>query len=231
MKGLMTTIKKIPILGNLVFNIFLRIKRIPRFTTSGRYWEERYRLGGNSGTGSYDLLAEYKAKIINDFINEKGIMSVIEFGSGDGNQLKYFNCKSYIGFDVSHTAISKCREMYSQDPTKKFEVMESYNKEKADLVLSLDVIYHLVEDDVYSDYMYKLFSSSNKYVIIYSSNDDEHQNNNKVAHIRHRKFTNWIEKNAPEFKLIRHIPNKYPFNGNGINTSYADFYFFQFGET
>ena len=32
---------------------------------SKKYWENRYKKGGNSGTGSYSNLAEWKAEIIN----------------------------------------------------------------------------------------------------------------------------------------------------------------------
>ena len=52
------------------------------------YWNERYSSGGNSGTGSYGELAFYKADFINKFIDANQILSVVEFGCGDGNQLK-----------------------------------------------------------------------------------------------------------------------------------------------
>lgn len=227
MKELRNKIKKIPLLGNVAIYIYQKISGIPKFTISGDYWENRYKSGGNSGAGSYDILAEFKADIINEFVKERNIETVIEFGSGDGNQLKYFNFKSYTGFDVSQTAIYKCRNLYKSDSSKRFEVLKKYNNEKADLVLSLDVIYHLIEDSAYLHYMEKLFSSSNKYVIIYSSNDDEHENNNIAPHVKHRKFMAWVEQNVSNFKLIEHIPNKYPYNGNNDIFSNADFYIFQ----
>ena len=73
---------------------------------------------------------------------------------------------------------------------------------------NIDVIYHLVEDDVYHNYMNQLFSSSKKYVIIYSSNFDDLESNNVVAHVKHRKFSKWVEENISEFEFIKHIPNK-----------------------
>jgi hypothetical protein len=225
MKKITSTIKKIPLLGNIATYIYRNTRRISKFTTSGEYWENRYKSEGNSGAGSYNILAEFKAEIINKFVKERNIETVIEFGSGDGNQLKYFNFKSYIGFDVSQTAIFKCQNLYKSDSSKRFKFLNTYNKEKADMALSLDVIFHLIEDPAYFDYMEKLFFSSSKYVIIYSSNFDE--NDNFAPHVKHRKFTNWIEENAPNFKLIEHIPNKYPFNGNNDISSYADFYIFQ----
>ena len=52
-----------------------------RFTTSSDYWEQRYKTGGNSGAGSYNRLAEFKANFLNRFVIEHEIRSVIEFGS------------------------------------------------------------------------------------------------------------------------------------------------------
>ena len=39
-----------------------------------------------------------------------------------------------------------------------------------ELSLSLDVIYHILDDNEYKKYMEDLFKFSNKYVIIYSNN-------------------------------------------------------------
>lgn len=227
MKEIKNIIKKIPLLGHLAMYINGKIRGVSKFTTSDEYWENRYKSKGNSGAGSYDILAEFKAEIINKFVKEKNIQTVIEFGSGDGNQLKYFNFKSYIGFDVSKTAIDACQNLYKSDSTKRFKTVKAYNNEKADLILSLDVIYHLIEDATYFEYMEKLFATSIKYVIIYSSNATEDEFTTIVPHVKHRKFTNWVEQNTPNFKLIEHIPNKYPFNGDNLISSFADFYIFQ----
>lgn len=212
-------LKKIPFISNF------RKRRTLKFITSHQYWENRYRFGGNSGAGSYNRLAEYKGSVINDFIVENNVESVIELGCGDGNQLGNFKVKNYVGFDVSKTAIHQCRKIYKNDASKQFYLMESLGDIKADLVLSLDVIYHLVEDDVFVDYMEKLFSASNKYVIIYSSNTDK--NFETAPHVKHRKFTTWIEQHT-SFHLMRHIPNKYPFDKEKKGeTTFADFYFFE----
>ncbi len=56
------------------------------FPGSQDYWVKRYAKGGNSGPGSYSELAKFKASVLNAFVREHGIQSVIEFGCGDGNQ-------------------------------------------------------------------------------------------------------------------------------------------------
>ena len=82
-----------------------KIKNLIRNFDSSKYWEKRYVTGGNSGDGSYGYLAKYKAEIINNFIEKNSINAIIEFGTGDGNQIKHMNYKNYIGFDVSNYII------------------------------------------------------------------------------------------------------------------------------
>ncbi len=196
------------------------------FDTSGGYWERRYEVGRNSGAGSYGRLAEFKAKVINEILIEKELETVIEFGCGDGNQLQLAHYKDYIGIDVSEKALQLCSQKFSSDNTKKFITAESYNEESADLALSLDVIYHLIEDEVYEKYMFDLFRAATRYVIIYSSNYSEDVLSDE--HVKHRKFTDWTEVNARGFSLVREIKNAYPSDENNPdNTSFADFYIFE----
>ena len=195
--------------------------------SSKDYWEKRYSNGGNSGSGSYNNLALFKASIINNFVNINNINTVIEWGCGDCNQLSLANYKNYIGYDVSKTAIKICQKKFNNDKTKAFNYMDDnfINDKKADLSMSLDVLYHILEDSVFDSYMQNLFNSSNKYVCIYSSNIEKPW----AKHVRHRKFTDWIKKNiSNEWKLIKFIPNKYPFDiKKQGSTSLADFFFYE----
>tara|TARA_B110000116_G_scaffold74534_1_gene64671 strand:+ start:686 stop:1324 length:639 start_codon:yes stop_codon:yes gene_type:complete len=210
----------------MIKSLVRKIKGLIFSFSSSRYWEKRYLKGGDSGYGSYGYLAEYKAEIINNFINNNSINTVIEFGSGDGNQLKYMNYKNYIGFDVSNYIIRKCRNKYKDDSTKQFNLYSNYNNEISELTLSLDVIFHLIEEDIFIDYMKKLFNASNKYVIIYSSNTNN-QLTHMVKHFRNRKFTDWIEANQPDFKLIKFIKNDFPYEKLKEKGSVSDFYIYQ----
>lgn len=205
---------------------FLFNKPKVEFDNSTNYWDRRYKVGGNSGAGSYGRLAQFKAEIINDFVSRNKIDNVIEFGCGDGNQLAQSNYQNYLGVDVSQTSVDVCKKMFSADSTKKFIVVSKYKNQLADLVLSLDVIYHLIEDDVYHSYMSTLFSAAQRSVIVYSSNFED--GNGSYTHVKHRKFTDWVEANAQGFKLVEHIRNKYPYDERDPeNTSFADFYVFQ----
>ncbi|MCS4434482.1 class I SAM-dependent methyltransferase [Aquiflexum gelatinilyticum] len=208
---------------------YSKLKRLLKqatFLGSEQYWENRYNKGGNSGSGSYGHLAEFKGSVINDFLKENKIQSVVEFGCGDGNQLRYLQIQNYLGFDISKSAIELCRTQLRKDKSKGFKLTKDYqDDDKAELVLSLDVIFHLIEDEVFENYMNRLFSSSLKFVIIYSSDTDKNTSN-CPPHFKNRDFSIWIENNFSSFKLIKRIPNKYPFNGTEM-TSVSDFYIYE----
>ncbi len=218
--------KSIPFIGPLLRRIFRRSGNSHKsFQGSESYWKNRYETGGNSGDGSFNRLAEFKAEILNAFVAEHGITSVIEFGCGDGNQIRLTNFKKYTGFDISPDAISRCLSHFSKDKTKTFKMMEEYRGETAELALSLDVIYHLIEDNIFMNYMSVLFSAAEKFVVIYSSDTDENPEGT-AKHIRHRKFTKWLKSNQTEWRLMSHIPNKYPYSGDTKTGSFADFYIY-----
>ena len=220
-------IKKIPIFSSIA--AFIKKKITPArggFNNSKDYWINRYKNGGNSGAGSYNNLAEFKGEIINEFVSKKKIQTIIELGSGDGNQLKYFKFDKYIGFDISDVIIKECRIKFKEDKSKQFLHINDISNQRADMLMSLDVIYHLIEDSAYHNHMNHLFDLSNRYVIIYAFDDDETKNFN--PHVKPRKFSKWIEKNKPEFKLIEHILNKYPYiKEKEETTSIADFYIYE----
>jgi len=194
------------------------------------YWDNRYSNGGTSGAGSYGRLAKYKATYINDFVLKNGINKVVEFGCGDGHQLSLSNYPIYIGLDISKEAISLCRKLYLYDLRKQFFL---YNQENftsndlftGDLVLSLDVIFHLIDDILFEKYMHNLFSCSKKYVIIYSSNFTE---KTTAKHVKHRHFTKWILQNATNFELEKFSKNPYRFEPDKpTETSFSDFYIYK----
>ncbi|NNJ94398.1 MAG: methyltransferase domain-containing protein [Halobacteria archaeon] len=213
------------ILGRIARTIRKNLHKHQPFQSSEDFWIKRYRYGGNSGSGSYDKLAAFKAEVINDFVAEHAIRSVIEYGCGDGNQLSLATYQEYTGFDVSPEAIRQCRQLFAGDASKSFHLMPDYADEQAELTLSLDVIYHLVEDRVYGEYMNRLFDSATRFVIIYSSNREQAADA-RAPHVRHREFTAWIAANRPDWALLQHIPNRYPFDPQDRYSSFADFYIY-----
>ena len=189
------------------------------------YWEKRYAVGGNSGDGSYGRLAEFKAAFINELIKEKNIQSAVELGCGDGHQLSIIYYPFYTGIDVSATIIEQCKKKFGADNTKTFVVYQPgiSNKVKtiqAEISVSLDVIYHIVEEKNYRQYLYDLFGLAEKYVVVYSTNFYKKE----TLHVLHRKFTDVTEQFV-NWKLVQHTTN--PFPGDGKQESMADFFVFE----
>jgi len=226
-------IYKIKPLANIIIPIYRSIKKTKNFS-SGSYWEKRYKSGGNSGAGSYGRLAQFKADIINKFVKDQSINTILEMGSGDGNQLELFNLPHYIGFDISKTSIVYCAKKFRDDNDKSFFLydpvcfVDNQNIFNVDMTMSLDVIFHLVEDDVFDKYMHDLFFMAKQYVIIYSSNTEDSRLS-QAQHVRHRKFTDWVDTNAKKWKLEKKIKNKFGLKEDliDIDESPADFYIYK----
>jgi SAM-dependent methyltransferase len=176
----------------------MRKPRSP-FLGSANYWEQRYATGGNSGVGSYGEQALYKSAFLNRFVVEHNVSTVVELGCGDGNQLTYARYPRYLGMDVSKTSVAVCIERFRDDPSKSFLFYaDDFFSDPAgfisgDLAISLDVIFHLVEDDVFDHYMRRLFRVARLYVVIYATDGEVADTHD---HVRHRGFTAWIEANT-----------------------------------
>jgi hypothetical protein len=99
---------------------------------------------------------------------------------------------------------------------------------QADLALSLDVIFHLVEEDVFVAYMRDLFACARDYVVVYSSDFDM---SGPEPHMRHRAFTGWIETNEPGWTLAEHTANPYPYDERAGAGSLSDFFVYERSRT
>jgi len=226
--GIKKSVRGIPIIGNMAAYLYSRLPR--RYPGSQLYWEQRYMSGGDSGAGSKGRLARFKADVVNTFVRENSVESIIEFGCGDGSQLNLSAYPKYIGLDVSITAIKLSKAKFAHDKSKSFFLYDSLcfvdnnNIFQADLTLSLDVIYHLIEDNIFHEYMKALFRSSTRYVIIYSSNWDARQS----FHQKPRQFTEWIKQYAWDWQLAQKIDNIYAYeSSNPLDTSHSDFYIYR----
>ncbi len=225
--GLKETLLKIGFIKEIKRN-----QQKKKFKGSAEYWDERYKTQGNSGSGSYDHLAEFKAEILNPFVEKNKIDTVLEFGCGDGNQLKIAKYPNYIGLDVSPTAIQMCHDLFKDDKHKSFLLYNSlafydnHNIIKADLTMSLDVLYHLVEKQIFEKYLTDLFNTSKKYVIIYATDFDQKEEP-IYQHENRRSFSTFVTKQFPNFKLIEQIKNKYADVKKGEIGSDCDFFIYE----
>lgn len=181
-------------------------------STSAKFWEERYASGGTSGDGSRGDRARFKADYLNAFVFERDITDVIEFGCGEGAQLQFAEYPHYLGLDVSPTAIALCRERFALRRSWAFNTLPSSGRHIGyDLALSLDVIYHLIEDEVFERHMHEVFMASKRYVILYTTNMPDERSD---VHVRHRPVTSYVEEHFEEWELFHQIPNPCPPDSN-----------------
>ncbi len=128
---------------------------------------------------------------------------------------------------MSPKIIEHCKKKFRVNDALSFYTIDELPDDCtfADVALLLDVIYHLVEDNVYVEYMERLFSAARACVIVYASNKEEVTAD---PHVRHRCFVDWVRRNQDGWELSEHIPNRFPFEWkNPRNTSFAEFYVFE----
>lgn len=124
----------------------------------------------NNILDDFDNLCQFKNTVINAFVhkNKHKINTVCELGCGDGNRALNSNYPNYTGYDENSFAIELANLTFSHDKNKKFielktdTIMDSY-----DLSISLDKVNMFDNRSSLNKYLYKLFNSSNRYVIIY----------------------------------------------------------------
>jgi len=127
-----------------------------------------------------------------------------------------------LGLDFSEYAIKQCRALFSEDPNKSFMLyipsrFFNTNFIIADLVVSLDVLYHIVDDRDYYKTLHDIFSSSRKFVILYTSIEAyRYEKFREGSHVRHRDTLSDLQ-GFMDFKIEGILQQEYP------NLSSADF--------
>ena len=162
---------------------------------------------------------------MNEFVQTHRIDTVLELGCGDGRQLGLMNFSKYTGLDVSPLAVDRCRSMHGTDDGKTFDLLPEVRdlSTRAALTLSLDVIYHLVEDEIFELHPDRLFGASDRYVAIFLSNFGRVV----AAHVRHREFLPGVLRRFPDFKLIESPADPYPLEHFGREGAHASSFVFE----
>ncbi|MDE2335061.1 MAG: hypothetical protein KGK10_11040 [Rhodospirillales bacterium] len=192
-------------------------------TGGAAYWETRYRAGGTSGAGSSGRLLRWKAAVINGFVAANGIGDLFDLGCGDGALAAHIVVARYRGTDVAADALARtaaARDGIGDSRMIAWDTME--NEQPAELALSFDVIFHLVEDRAYERYMRRLLAAARRFILVYASNVDRAW---PAPHVRHRRFSDTIPAIDPTWRVAAHVPNPYPYDPNRPDTtSFADLY-------
>ena len=177
----------------------------PSCERSVDFWQKRYAQGGGSGDGSRNKLLIFKHTFINDFIRQQNIHSVLDFGHGDlvvANELK---APDYRGIDIfdhpnpGNLNLTNCR-------------FPNYKGSPADLVLCLDVLYHILQEE--QDYMKSSLDSmmahAKKFFIVYAQDSKNEKFNTEYrGHLYNSKWLQYMET-QDEFNLLYKQQNPYP---------------------
>ena len=186
-----------------------RSKITKRFINSSQYWEDRYYYGGNSGRGSYLEEANIKANFLNNTIQKFDLDYIVDIGCGDGNNLGLFKSPNYFGIDLSETIIKKNIRKFIRDKSKKFYLLKdnqikiineikSIVNQNNTIILSFDVIFHLVEDTVYKEHLDFINSTNANYCLVVSTDKHVHYDYSK-PHVRHRNYSKDLKLNGWKF--------------------------------
>lgn len=131
------------------------------------YWENRYKRGGTSGRGSIGELGKWKWEVIEKFA--KPTDDLIDVGCGD---LSFWTGRDfpgrYTGIDVSQTIIERNRK---SRPNLKFlcsSADELVDIGTAGIVFCLDVLFHIMDDQIYEKTLSNLTKYSSDWIFIYT---------------------------------------------------------------
>lgn len=167
------------------------------------YWDARYAAGRDSGEGSRGQNAVAKAAHVNAVIAREGIRSVTDWGCGDGQVLAHITPDiDYLGVDISPTILAR---LAAEHPGRRFALAPPVGKAvpapwTAELCLSMDVLFHLVDDTQFDEYLGRLFGTATRLVLIYST---DHDGGRTARHVRWRHWTPTVAARFPDWDLVQ----------------------------
>ena len=181
------------------------------------YWDKRYRAGGHSGPND---ARNWKAQTISELIKEYKPRYIQDWGVGDGTllaQLDVEGVETYLGLDVSLHALDRLRTLDGpwNDWDTKLElghIRALWNRkpEKPDMVLSIDVLFHLIAEDNWREYLDELFGErSRAKTVVLLANDGKHPGIGE--HVRVRPFVEYVkDRYGYNYELVRIIETPNP---------------------
>lgn len=158
------------------------------------YWESRYSRGGNSGDGSRGDEAAAKIELVNEVVRANRVETLLDLGCGDGYVAAGLGVSRYTGYDPSPAALALAKE---RRPDGDFSVKLPQEGMRFDLVLSMDVLFHLVDESSYQAYLTAIFAFGDL-VLVYGT-DKELRGR---SHVRHRVWT----PDVPEGWEVDEVP-------------------------
>lgn len=135
------------------------------------YWEARYASGGNSGAGSYGPEGQWKTEQVRYAAVKHAVESILDLGSGDGamadSLFRALPKVAYRGVDIAPSAVARCKK--DAPPNATFEVGDFTDPDfsgEADLVLCLDVLFHLHDQEAHDAATAAILRSFRKVAVV-----------------------------------------------------------------
>lgn len=169
------------------------------------YWEARHRARLGTPAARIGPIGSMKIRVVNRLYEQFGVATHMDFGCDDGRLLEHIHAERFVGVDISGTLLRNLKNKFPDESRWKFiHVKELDAAYPCDLVTSLDVVHHLVEDQIFAAYMKRLFKFATKVVCIYSS---DHEFSGGARHVRYRDFAAYIAQHFPGWQLTETIEN------------------------
>ena len=132
-----------------------------------KHWNKRYKDLGDSGYGTYDQMKN-KLSVIYRNIPQGKIKSIIDYGCGDfvfGLKIcELFPKAKYTGIDQSGVIIERNKKFFNPNL---FTFKESIIFEgNADLIVCMDVLFHIDDDKDYYELLNQIKKASWKYFVV-----------------------------------------------------------------
>ena len=165
------------------------------------YWNRRYQTGGSSGPGSRGEEAAFKVRLVNRWLRQVGAISVLDLGCGDGYLRAHGLAKGrpYLGTDYSREALKLAK---AANPRTRYSLAPLPPTARFDTVLSLDVLFHLTDEEEYRAYLGDLFGRAIRWAIVYGTNEERPS----AEHVRHRV---WLPDLPPTWEIVETVPTRF----------------------
>ena len=140
------------------------------------FWDSRYRNGLTSGPGSAGAEAAWKVAQVVALAKAHKCRTVLDLGHGDGELARAFMAElpraSYRGVDIAPSAIDVAHAKAA--PRMSFEVADFTAQDfdaQADLVVCLDVLFHLSTQDKHDAAVVAICRSFRKVAVVAAWNE------------------------------------------------------------
>ena len=155
-------------------------------------WKSR---PNNSGLGSRGGLLKFKVDFVNKFVKDYGVNSILDLGCGDLQFASQLIVDKYTGVDiVDHAHPKSLAAKDFKTTVSRFDELDEHDD--AELCMSIDVLYHILRDEV--DYLHatldNLFNKSTKYILVYAQDPKNTTVSDNGNHICNSQWKSYLEE-------------------------------------